>query len=297
MRPQFGTTANLKTDSANEWLKSFSADVPNLYITPEKQSDSRSVQQRELAIELAPNDDRCLITNVGGKCVHGCHILANSHWKIERKKRLLEKAWGFDIDTRWNMFFLRADLHVLFDAFEWMLIPKPSTLMHLVKVSKNRSAPGAKSITEEFAPRSNCLTFEYYFLPHPKMRAPIERYNVTTETVPSTEVQGSTETRDCYEHRQSFTFPYIDLNPIESHVPPHLVVFDAMRKYIFIDNLKDQEAIHELLQNILETYHGNEDGIPSAPDYLEMMRRLFIHDWQLQTFLKEKKKGKGKGKA
>ncbi|EIW76842.1 hypothetical protein CONPUDRAFT_139484 [Coniophora puteana RWD-64-598 SS2] len=295
MKPQSGTAASLQADNTDEWLKNLPMDIPNLYITPEKQSDSRSVQQRRLAIELAPAGDRCLLTNVSGKCIHGCHLVANSHYKIEKKQNYpLSKAWGddFDINSRWNMFFLRADIHILYDGFEWMLIPKPDTLKRIVEVSGQRGKPGAISITEEFAPRKQRRTYEYYFLPHPKMRAPIDRYHVTTETVPSTS-EGGQETRDCYEHRQCFTFPYSDIPPIESHVPPHLVIFDAMRKFIHIDNLKEQAALYELLQSILDSYHGHEDGIPDAAKYLDTMRRLFLHDWKLQVFLK-KKKGEGK---
>ncbi|EED84925.1 predicted protein [Postia placenta Mad-698-R] len=76
--------------------------------------------------QLAPTGPRCLLTHQDDKSIQGCHVIPRRTDDDLRKQ--LAAWWGledFDIDTPFNLFLLRADLHSLWDKGLIIFVPEP----------------------------------------------------------------------------------------------------------------------------------------------------------------------------
>ncbi|EED84942.1 predicted protein [Postia placenta Mad-698-R] len=76
--------------------------------------------------QLAPTGPRCLLTHQDDKSIQGCHVIPRRTDDDLRKQ--LAAWWGltdFDIDTPFNLFLLRADLHSLWDKGHIIFVPDP----------------------------------------------------------------------------------------------------------------------------------------------------------------------------
>ncbi|EED84975.1 predicted protein [Postia placenta Mad-698-R] len=76
--------------------------------------------------QLAPTGPRCLLTHQDDKSIQGCHVIPRG--TNGNLRRRLAAWWGledFDIDTPFNLFLLRADLHSLWDKGHIIFVPEP----------------------------------------------------------------------------------------------------------------------------------------------------------------------------
>ncbi|EED81568.1 predicted protein [Postia placenta Mad-698-R] len=79
--------------------------------------------------QLAPTGSRCLLTNQEDRSVQGCHVVPRR--TDNRLRKRLAAWWGlkdFDIDTPFNLFLLRADIHSLWDKGHIIFVPEPQIL-------------------------------------------------------------------------------------------------------------------------------------------------------------------------
>ncbi|EED85433.1 predicted protein [Postia placenta Mad-698-R] len=79
--------------------------------------------------QLAPTGSRCLLTHQEDRSIQGCHVIPRR--TDNRLRKRLAAWWGlkdFDIDTPFNLFLLRADIHSLWDKGHIIFVPEPQIL-------------------------------------------------------------------------------------------------------------------------------------------------------------------------
>ncbi|KAF9805251.1 hypothetical protein IEO21_09120 [Rhodonia placenta] len=84
--------------------------------------------------QLAPTGPRCLLTHQDDKSIQGCHVIPRRTDDDLRKQ--LAAWWGledFDIDTPFNLFLLRADIHSLWDKGHIIFVPEPQIIGDYMK--------------------------------------------------------------------------------------------------------------------------------------------------------------------
>ncbi|EED79458.1 predicted protein [Postia placenta Mad-698-R] len=150
------------------------------------------------AAYLAPTGSRCLLSLQDAKSVQGCHVVPRR--TDDDTCARVAAWWGldeFDVDSPFNIFLLRADIHCLWDQGHLMFVPEP----HIVKDHLARSIVpigGASSLAELFAASD----------------VPVYRYCVVAH-------------RDLPETEESAAFPrdIKILGYVESPIPPQLVIY------------------------------------------------------------------------
>ncbi|KAF8120301.1 hypothetical protein EV363DRAFT_1373016 [Boletus edulis] len=185
--------------------------------TPEsrkKSGSSTGSKQKKSARAADPNSGQCLLTN-RPEAVETCHLVAGATTSDDVMQ--FEYAWGwrhghFHLDTRHNLFFLRADWHHLFDQGSWTLIPDLSVLekLHQVTVAGAPKDRSQINLNKTFRRRH----FKYHLLPMPELKAPICRF------------ENPNNPREHSTHH----YPFTTLGPLVSHVKPQYVVVNTARK-------------------------------------------------------------------
>ncbi|OSX63639.1 hypothetical protein POSPLADRAFT_1055702 [Postia placenta MAD-698-R-SB12] len=113
--------------------------------TPERSKDRKPEARRSngepyvstlksKVAQLAPTGPRCLLTHQDDKSIQGCHVIPRRTDKKLRER--LAAWWGltdFDIDTPFNLFLLRADLHSLWDKGQIIFVPEPQIIGDYMK--------------------------------------------------------------------------------------------------------------------------------------------------------------------
>ncbi|EIW80229.1 hypothetical protein CONPUDRAFT_165815 [Coniophora puteana RWD-64-598 SS2] len=79
----------------------------------------------------------------------------------------------------------------------------------------------------------------------------------------------------------TYVHPFKELGPIESHVSPQFVVFDAMSKYLSLGEWERMKLCANLGQ-ILEM--NNEGNKHTADEMFEDMQGMFLRSWDLDQF-------------
>ncbi|KAF9798243.1 hypothetical protein IEO21_10760 [Rhodonia placenta] len=152
------------------------------------------------AAYLAPTGSRCLLSLQEDKSVQGCHVVPRR--TDDDTCAQVAAWWGldeFDVDSPFNIFFLRADIHCLWDQGYLMFVPEP----HIIKDYLAGSVVpigGASSLAELFAASD----------------VPVYRYCVVAH-------------RDLPETEENAAFPrdVKTLAYVESPVPPQFVIYNA----------------------------------------------------------------------
>ncbi|KAF9239458.1 hypothetical protein BU15DRAFT_61966 [Melanogaster broomeanus] len=118
---------------------------------PRARGDPSSISdsQKELARKADPNGGNCLIANSDGDITEACHILARSTANTKLDK--LERVWGMkkgdlNVDSRFNLVFLRSDWRKRFDAGGWFLMPDDKILCNLERTYMSRRHPWSLSV-------------------------------------------------------------------------------------------------------------------------------------------------------
>ncbi|EED84979.1 predicted protein [Postia placenta Mad-698-R] len=152
------------------------------------------------AAHLAPTGSRCLLSLQDDKSVQGCHVVPRR--TDDRTCAKVAAWWGlddFNVDSPFNIFLLRADIHCLWDQGHLLFVPEP----HIVEDYVARSivpidgglSPG------EVSEASN---------------GPVYRYCVVAHCdLPDT------------EENAAFPRDVKTLGYIESRVPPQFVIYNA----------------------------------------------------------------------
>ncbi|EED79455.1 predicted protein [Postia placenta Mad-698-R] len=152
------------------------------------------------AAHLAPTGSRCLLSLQDDKSVQGCHVVPRR--TDDRRCARVAAWWGldeFDVDSPFNIFLLRADIHCLWDQGHLMFVPEP----HIIDSYLARSVVpigGASSLAELFAASD----------------VPVYRYCVVAH-------------RDLPDTEEKAAFPrdVKTLAYVESPVPPQFVIYNA----------------------------------------------------------------------
>ncbi|OSX63660.1 hypothetical protein POSPLADRAFT_1139134 [Postia placenta MAD-698-R-SB12] len=152
------------------------------------------------AAYLAPTGSRCLLSLQDAKSVQGCHVVPRR--TDDDTCTTVAAWWGleeFDVDSPFNIFLLRADIHSLWDKGHLMFVPEP----HIVEDYFARSIVPigeASSLAELFEAPG----------------VPVYRYCVVAH-------------RDLPETEENAAFPrdIKILGYVESPVPPHFVIYNA----------------------------------------------------------------------
>ncbi|EKM78401.1 hypothetical protein AGABI1DRAFT_114689 [Agaricus bisporus var. burnettii JB137-S8] len=173
------------------------------------------INQRRSLIENLPND----IT------VEYCHMMSRNHARNEDLMASLEWYWNMpygslNLNTRYNIFFAGADLHIHHGMNSWALLPDDTTINQyydmLVTVSGVEMAEKSK-FPEIQLPKDG---FQYRFIPlgDSMKQNRILRQN---EHAPP-------------PNKDQFTihfYPFDTLPPIRSHLHPKFVIFELGRKF------------------------------------------------------------------
>ncbi|KAG8220319.1 hypothetical protein J3R82DRAFT_3523 [Butyriboletus roseoflavus] len=225
--------------------------------TPEsrkKTGSSTGSKQKQSARAADPNKGRCLLTNLA-EAVQTCHLVAGA--TTSKAIMQFEYAWGrrrgsLHLDTRHNLFFLRADWHRLFDRGCWMLIPDLSVLQKLYRVTVDE-APKDRSqinLNKTFTRRR----FKYHLLPIPGLEGPICQFK---------------NPNNLREHSTHY-YPFATLGPLVSHIKPQYVVVNAAQKLSHI-LLSQLPQLHLLLQQVSHTEKS------AAAATIQLILDLYYH--------------------
>ncbi|EIW80203.1 hypothetical protein CONPUDRAFT_144390 [Coniophora puteana RWD-64-598 SS2] len=79
----------------------------------------------------------------------------------------------------------------------------------------------------------------------------------------------------------TYVHPFKKLGPIESHVSPQFVVFDAMRKYLPLEEPEKKKLLANLGQILKENKVGDKH---TAVEMLKDMEHMFDRSWDLAQF-------------
>ncbi|CUA71358.1 hypothetical protein RSOLAG22IIIB_04573 [Rhizoctonia solani] len=167
---------------------------------------------------VAPDGECCLTTRAEGQleCTH--LIACSTDAEIQQA---LEAAWGieaeeFDFHAVQNIFWSRVDMRIAFDTYRWLLLPTEKDLQAAIDFSNRRASQDTPS---HFDTVYSNKTWKYHFLSL-DYKSVIIRYS---------------------DYPNSFTIhesPYADLGPVESHLHPFYVIYNAGEK---VHNIKDPE--------------------------------------------------------
>ncbi|KAF9232395.1 hypothetical protein BU15DRAFT_81308 [Melanogaster broomeanus] len=217
-----------------------------------KMRASTSSIQKQLARKTHPNHGLCLLTRRGEPVVETCHLVAGSTKRHTITQ--LEYAWGLrynslNLDSRFNMFFLRSDWHTLFEpravaAIRSRRIWKPFAFVPL----PNKNAKGRRNVNLDGG-WGESTTFQYHVLCTPDLKEPIHRFDGPE--------------KDAGYTVHSLSFP--NLGPLTSHVRPHFVVANSALKLTRL-------ALAQLLGQLAETLAQISHETPqSARNRLDMI--------------------------
>ncbi|CUA71359.1 hypothetical protein RSOLAG22IIIB_04574 [Rhizoctonia solani] len=195
--------------------------------------------------QAAPDGERCFITR-HRKPLRCGHLIACS---IDtEKQRLLEAAWGmksgeFDSHALQNIFWLKVDMHTMFDRYTWLILPAEKDLKKVIDFNHRRASKHAPS---HFLTALPGKTWEYHFLSL-GYEDPIVRFGDDPKS---------------YTVHES---PYTSLSPLRSHLHPFYVIYNVGEK---VHNIKDPEW------NLDGHYKLPED--PSYRPLLEQCEALYL---------------------
>ncbi|OSX56802.1 hypothetical protein POSPLADRAFT_1158788 [Postia placenta MAD-698-R-SB12] len=97
--------------------------------TPEPEDEPCYSNLKSCAAQLAPTGSRCLLSLQDDKSVQCCHVVARS--TTHKTRQNLAAWWGlvdFDINTPFNIFLLRADVHSMWDQGDLLFMPEPEVI-------------------------------------------------------------------------------------------------------------------------------------------------------------------------
>ncbi|EIW74656.1 hypothetical protein CONPUDRAFT_170010 [Coniophora puteana RWD-64-598 SS2] len=178
---------------------------------------------------------RCLITLEAPfkSGVDLCHLMPNHMWSNTRVLAQMKLAWGYrkgvNLDTRYNLIFLRKDIHWQFDHSSWMLVPVPEDIHELLIWAHTRKEDKTNH-QETYKQRRN---FRYIFVAI-DFENPIGRLggdNIIMTHPP----------------------PYYGLGIHTSHAHPNYVLYDACNKYQLLEPRR-QQTVQKNLQEVLSRY-------------------------------------------
>ncbi|EED78036.1 predicted protein [Postia placenta Mad-698-R] len=89
---------------------------------------------KSFAAQLAPTGSRCLLSLHENKSIQCCHVIPR-RTSDDRRKRLAA-WWGLvdlDINSPFNIFLLRADIHYLWDKGHLIFVPEPQIIEEYLK--------------------------------------------------------------------------------------------------------------------------------------------------------------------
>ncbi|EED84323.1 predicted protein [Postia placenta Mad-698-R] len=152
------------------------------------------------AARLAPTGSRCLLSLQDDKSVQGCHVVPRR--TDDRTCAKVAAWWGldeFDVNSPFNIFILRADIHCLWDQGHLLFVPEP----HIVEDYVARSIV---PIDGGLSPDEPSEVSDF----------PVYRYCIVAHCDLPDTVENAAFPRD-----------FKTLGYIESRVPPHFVIYNA----------------------------------------------------------------------
>ncbi|OSX63692.1 hypothetical protein POSPLADRAFT_1140176 [Postia placenta MAD-698-R-SB12] len=152
------------------------------------------------AAYLAPTGSRCLLSLQEDKSVQGCHVVPRR--TDDDTCAQLAAWWGldkFDVDSPFNIFLLRADIHCLWDQGLLMFVPEP----HIID----------EYLEQDIVPIDGGLSLDE---PSEVSDFPVYRYCVVAHC-------------DLPVTKKNAAFPrdVKTVGYVESRVPPHLVIYNV----------------------------------------------------------------------
>ncbi|KAF9801614.1 hypothetical protein IEO21_10079 [Rhodonia placenta] len=164
------------------------------------EGEPRGSNLKLYAAHLAPTGSRCLLSLQEDKSVQGCHVVPRR--TDDRTCAKVAAWWGldeFDVDSPFNIFLLRADIHCLWDQGHLMFVPEPHIIdsylaQDIVPIG------GASSLAKLFEV-SDVPVYKYCIVAH----------------------------RDLPETEENAAFPrdIKILGYVESPVPPQFAIYNA----------------------------------------------------------------------
>ncbi|KAF9803639.1 hypothetical protein IEO21_09609 [Rhodonia placenta] len=152
------------------------------------------------AAYLAPTGSRCLLSLQEDKSVQGCHVVPRR--TDDDTCAQLAAWWGldkFDVDSPFNIFLLRADIHCLWDQGLLMFVPEP----HIID----------EFLEQDIVPINGGLSLDE---PSEVSDFPVYRYGVVAHC-------------DLPVTKKNAAFPrnVKTVGYVESRVPPHFVIYNV----------------------------------------------------------------------
>ncbi|EED85741.1 predicted protein [Postia placenta Mad-698-R] len=164
---------------------------------------------RQRAVKKSQNEGACIISGFKDKSIQHCHVLPRA--TKPHVLTPLEWWWGIEgglnVDSSHNAAFLRADLHVLWDRGDIVVMPMPGvTKEYLRKWEDGGRHKVLEAIDEN-------KIHEYWVTPHPDL------------------VAGARPPPDNSPIRQEFSYRFDKVGIIRSHAKPHFMVLNAAMKF------------------------------------------------------------------
>ncbi|KAJ7187186.1 hypothetical protein C8R46DRAFT_1059119 [Mycena filopes] len=240
---------------------------------PSKSSVASSAKER--VRQTDPNRANCLATNnpFPRACLQFAHILAQATSNIQLT--LLEwwwqmAFWTLYIDTHFNIFVLRSDLHLSMDSDDWTLLPHHRVITQIYEwttavteadptgYNKNQRVPISKLYEGE-------TDFTYFFLPlkDEMKKVAIHRFP-TSEPAVDTTVDGDFDPLDFVTH----SYPFTTIGPLTSHVHPHFVIFAAGQKLFKMAEAVSEREFKDILARLAKITSFGHDGDADSQDVI-----------------------------
>ncbi|KAJ7218976.1 hypothetical protein B0H12DRAFT_326864 [Mycena haematopus] len=222
-------------------------------VSPYKRSvgnkSAPSIQKKRVK-DADPNHAVCLLTNAATPTTarQFSHVLerSTSHailtilewwWQME--------YWTLYIDTRFNIFALRADWHLAMDGGDWALVPKHDLITQVLKWTEEVMGrdPAAlekrRPISQMFRKQAK---FQYYMLPlSPQMKhTELHRFPEPSENFDPVAIVPRAVS-------VLHTHPFSTIGPLTSHVHPHFVIYSVGQKLANLTenmNRADSDALY-----------------------------------------------------
>ncbi|KAM6489220.1 hypothetical protein JOM56_015390 [Amanita muscaria] len=262
----------------------------SVWITPSQRSNSGSIATNaktaleELYKRIYGQDSiRCLLTQAKGalQVAHAVQRASKSSELTLYEYCLGLDFWAFHVDSRRNLFYLKSDWHIQFDADNWILLPSFAVLeavrdfIQTVISARRRSAQA--EIPSFFTKWNLENKSKYTFIPLSSiMRDPFMRLKPVSSPAASQAVP----------QWDLHFYPYHTLPDLECHVAPPFVAINGGRKLAGVD-----------LDAITLDYCQSSDSRPTLKGRLEVLREI----WEILQSAKqdaskweESKRGKRK---
>ncbi|EKM76573.1 hypothetical protein AGABI1DRAFT_131128 [Agaricus bisporus var. burnettii JB137-S8] len=215
-------------------------------------SADASVNQRHCLIENCPNE----------RAVQYCHLVARSRTKNERFMTRLEYYWRLEhgelnLDTRYNIFFAGASLHILHDNDSWGLLPPENFVdQYHDKLVFAGAIPYANRETFPIIPNG---IFSYRLFP---LKTSMRSICIARQENPAHDRPVAATDFKIHVH------PFNELPDFQSHLHPKFAIVELGRKLSGLDlvTLTSFTSTFPILGRVLAIFMAWTRRIPPPTD-------------------------------